>query len=641
MAAMDKRLMNTSFLQARVKDLHALHRDKVDDYGGLVESLNKEADIFLDVIPNYKISPTLDKEVRKQKEVYAVETLEHEVLTQYERFLQLLRKLQKKSHPEQQALGSRLTAKLLPAAHEFNHNDTLIKLTVDYANAKSPRVSGPCIAALETLMDQELVGEPATQLTSHLLKVVKHNQLAVNPRLVQSLLHIRVAMIDVHRPDIAEEKAKNKRMKKEDKELARQMMKGNARRDRAELAAVQTKVLHNVFVVYLRVLQHAQGCANLDHQRKLLAPALEGLAKFAQLVSQEHYGLLMTALRELVRRPDEEIPCVTKLHALVAVACLAQKDAGLDAEQWRVDLTEFHSVLFRCIHEALRPPVVSGSGTTAAGSKAHSDDDGDTVDDTASQGSASSVGTLGSDAFSIAASMAAGSSLRTNPGKEWTLRVSVLIRAIDLLVLSQRGIPAARALAFVRRLLQYTPLVPAHICMALTSVIHRFFSKHPQSATLIASGNDDRVMGRGVYDPAGDDLHACYTESCVGWEVCLLRTGFHPTQTKLAKQFCDHYHRVGKARAGAPPVSLSLNALKPYDILEEFDPAVGVVQPPPPAALPGSKRYHELARLRKAAMKRGRDGAPDPSGALGGIDDDDASVGGASDGAASLGAVSN
>ena len=264
---MNRKLMNTSWLQSRINDLYALHKKTVEDYGELVQSLNQEADIFCEIIPGYKITSNMistadgsqnhdDEEggkknnEKRQKEVYNVEKLESETLKQYVHFLDLIAKLQKKQHPEEQALGCRLCCKILPYGHTFNHNDRLLRLAVNFANAKASRVAQPALKALQELLNEQMVSETTQYVVESILDIVRKVHHALNPKLLTLLLSIRVAMIDIHKQDITEEKAKDKRMKKQDKELARQLRKAKARKDRAELAARQTKILNKVFVIY-------------------------------------------------------------------------------------------------------------------------------------------------------------------------------------------------------------------------------------------------------------------------------------------------------------------------------------------------------------------------------------------------------
>jgi nucleolar complex protein 3 len=602
---MQRALMNTSYLQGRIKEIHSLHNTSMEDYGALVKALHQECDIFCEIIPNYKISATMEgsgeegQGVRMKKEVFNVEKLEHEMLTQYEHFLQLLRRLQRKNHPEQQALGSRLCAKLVGAssAPEFNHADKLLTLAVEFSNAKAVRVAQPALKALSELLDGKMISDATEHVVAAILNIVRKQQYAMNPKVLNTLLYIRVAMIDMHRRDFAEEKAKNKKMKKEDKEIARQMMKSKARKDRSELAAKQTRLIHKIFVIYLRVIQASKECSKI-HQTKILAPALEGLVKFAPLVNVELYHQLMAALKELLA--EEGTSVTTRLHSLVAVASLAQKDAAADSSEWRVDLSHFHEILFRCIPEALEAPrnedIKKGTGASEEGAEEASAAD----DDVVSVGSTATAGSLSSVAFSIAASMAQGKFVQSNSAKEWTYRVGLVLRTVDLLILSQKHLPVIRVTSFVRRLLQSIPYVPPHIGMSIMALAHRLAMRYPQAASIIIGGSDNAIGGRGVYNPAAEQTSAMNAEASFAWELTLLARAYHPTQRSIYDAFAKHFHRLAKCKPGEPAVqSKQLNALGPYEVLEEYNTALGDIKPPPP--LPSA-----LKRRSKPA-KRSRD----------------------------------
>ena len=600
---MQRALMNTSYLQGRVKEIHALHNAPIADYAELVQALNQECDIFCEIIPNYKISSSMEGDdgqgagARMKKEVFNVEKLEHEMLTQYEHFLQLLRRLQRKNHPEQQALGSRMCAKLVgSSASEFNHADTLLTLAVEFSNAKATRVAQPCLKALSDLLEGQMISDATEHVVSAILNIVRKQQYAMNPKVLNTLLFIRVAMIDMHRRDFAEEKAKNKKMKKEDKEIARQMMKSKARKDRSELAAKQTRLIHKIFVIYLRVIQASKECSKM-HQTKILAPALEGLVKFAPLVNVELYHQLMAALKELLG--EEGTTVTTKLHSLVAVASLAQKDATNDASEWRVDLSHFHEILFRCIPEALEAPRNEDAKKSITNEDG-ADEEAAANDDVVSVGSTASAGSLSSVAFSIAASMAQGRFVQSNSAKEWTYRVGLVLRTVDLLILSQKHLPVVRVTSFVRRLLQSIPSVPPHIGMSLMALVHRLALRYPQAASIIIGGSDNAIGGRGVYNPEAEQTSAMNAESSFAWELTLLARAYHPTQRSIYDAFAKNFLRQAKHRPGEPPVqSKQLNALGPYEVLEEYNTALGDMKPAPPLPSALKKNRHPVKRDRE------------------------------------------
>ncbi|KAG5490060.1 hypothetical protein JKF63_00179 [Porcisia hertigi] len=632
---MQRYLMNTSYLQGQLKSLYILHNKTVADYGELVKNLNEECTILCDVIPSYRISSTLEGEdgggQRKQKEVYNVQKLEHEILTQYTHFLQLLRKLSRKTHPEQQALGSRLCARLVKSsAPEFNHAEKLLSLAIDFANCKSVRVAQPCQTALSELLDGQKVSDTTEHIVGALLRIVRKRSYAMNPKLLNLLLHVRVAMVDMHREDLTEEKVKNKRLKKEDKELARQMQKSKARRDRAEIAAKQTRIVHRIFVIYLRVIEASKTCSPV-HQTKILAPTLEGLVKFAPLVNVELYQQLMEALKDLVKGQgrsqtrrrmgksdggddddDEEeeaaASVTTRLHALVAVATLAQRDATATASEWRVDLSYFHEVLFCCLSEALQlPSAESSSSAKMTREEAQEASNGD-MDEVASQGSTSSAGSLSSQAFSIAQSMAQGTFVHQNASREWTFHVGLVLRAVDLLVLTQKHLPVARVTAILRRLIQATPSCPPHIAMSILALCHRIALRYPLAGGVVVGGSDNVIAGRGAYNPEALQTVSANADSCFTWELSLLTHSYHPTLRQVADTMCKHYHKVSKHQHGQPPVvTKQLDALGPYEVMEEYDPSLGEFKPaaPLPTALKAELRKRQREEAETYQVSQG------------------------------------
>eukprot|EP00388_Colpodella_angusta_P025670 GDKK01003370.1.p1 GENE.GDKK01003370.1~~GDKK01003370.1.p1 ORF type:complete len:478 (+),score=55.49 GDKK01003370.1:189-1436(+) len=414
-------------------------------------------------------------------------------------------------------------------------------------------------------------------------------------------------MVDMHRKDLTEEKAKEKKMKKEDKELARQMQKSKARRDRAELASKQTTIIHRLFVVYLRILEAAKSCSK-QHQARILAPCLEGLVKFAPLVNIELFHLLMKALKELLDMEDTAVS--TKLHGLIAVASLAQKDAMQDASEWKVDLAHFHEVLYQCIPEAMSSPVYDEAGAK----KAAEGEEGDTSD-TASQGSTSTSGSLSSNAFSIAQSMAQARFVQSTMIREWTYRARLVLRAVDLLILSQKFLPIHRVIAFCRRLQQFLPMVPAHIALSMGTLCHRLYLRYPSANAVVIGGADNGVGGRGAFNPEAETTSSSHADSSFAWELSLLRRSFHPTVSKVADNLSKHYHQLSQYRPGQePPVSKQLNALGPYEVLEAYDCSVGDIVPSPTiptvlktASKTASKTVSKTAS--KTASKRPRDDA--------------------------------
>lgn len=567
--------MNTAYLQGQLASLHQLHRQTIQDYGTLVSSLNSECGIFVDCLPNYKISPTLDLSVKKKKEVHNIERIEHEILTQYEKFLQLLKSFKNKKHPEQQALGSRLCARLLPAGHEFNHAKDLLRLAVSFANSKYTRVAQPCMQAIGTLLENEMISESTDHLVSAIAELVKKQQYALNPRVIALLLHIRVAMVDVNRADIEEERSAEKKMNKQDKELARQLQKANARQSRAELAAKQTRIVSKLFVVYLRLMKAALSCP-VRHQIRILAPVFEGLIKFAPLVNAELHQQVVISLKELFDS-TAQIHVSVKLHGLIAAAILETKDATLKTADWKIDFSQLHDVLLRCLPQALGTPLHSVNQTKSA--------DVNNDDDKSSVASGSSVGSLASEAFSIAESLA-----KVNEGKlphaEWSQRVSLVMRCIDVLFLSQKTVATHQVSSIVRKIINFLPAMPTNCALGLITLIHRLFQRFPLAAQMVAF-----TEGIGFKSSL---VPAISSAACGGtdlWELALLRQSFNPLVSRVAKEL-SVAHNLLDSSVIQPRKQSFLDKLQPFELLDVYAPSYEF-RPPPP-----KPEAHKIKRAR-------------------------------------------
>jgi nucleolar complex protein 3 len=439
------------------------------------------------------------------------------------------------------------------------------------------------------------------------------------------------------------------------------MRKASARRDRSELAAKQTQVISKVFVIYLRVLQASRTCPK-EHQARILAPALEGLVKFAPLVNLELFHQLNTALKELlgiravsfvkqeqqqeragrnqrhdpraledlarrlaaqvaVKDPkqrtitlpggttqdeaaavegeegdEEEETCTvtTALHALVAAACLSQRDMSAEASEWKEDMVEFHNKLFQLLPKALSPPPVPPP-PKEEDDEAAATDAAETQSRASSSASVSSSGSLASSTFSIAASMAQHQQfVHGSVVREWAFRCNLVVRAVDILVLCQRHLPIPRVQALARRLMELAVSCPPHIGISLVALCHRIALRYPAIKGMFIGGADNELPGRGAYRPEAANLQNSNAEGRFAWEMTLLRHSYHPAVREVAQHVASHYQRVAKAVQGAtaPIVSRTLDALQADALLERYDPSRGLIVPAPalPKGMAGQRR---------------------------------------------------
>ncbi|TFY66421.1 hypothetical protein EVG20_g4670 [Dentipellis fragilis] len=92
---------------------------------------------------------------------------------------------------------------------------------------------------------------------------------------------------------------KSKKARKENKEIEKEMKEAEADIDREERASNQTETLKLVFVLYFRILKNPV-------TTPLLPAALQGISKFAHLVSIDFFKDLMTVLKDLIERESHD-----------------------------------------------------------------------------------------------------------------------------------------------------------------------------------------------------------------------------------------------------------------------------------------------------------------------------------------------
>ena len=89
--------VETGYIKGRLKELRALHKGHLHGMDDVLSNMEKEVDIFIDLIPGYKIQK---KQEDEDKAVHAKTTrvvidIEDEILSKYEKFLNYLLKMRK------------------------------------------------------------------------------------------------------------------------------------------------------------------------------------------------------------------------------------------------------------------------------------------------------------------------------------------------------------------------------------------------------------------------------------------------------------------------------------------------------------------------------------------------------------------
>ena len=283
------------YTMTRIKELRAIHKREVSGLSDAAQNLRDEASIFVDILPGYKIKELTDQEKSqmKSKDVRNLQAVEQKILMYYRKFLGQLVGLAHKKSEDAQYIALTCLCEILPAAQDFNFGSSVIDTIVNSANSRHPRLANMCVSSVRTILSAPHPTEAVLSALQYISDCVKDRGHGVNHRLLASLVCVRIRVMDVHARDIVKEKKIKKQQKKEDKELAKILEKGQASVGRVELLKLQTNMLNKVITTFLRTLEVCK-TAPRYRQSMLFGPVMEGLAKFAPMIDFRYFHIFFS-----------------------------------------------------------------------------------------------------------------------------------------------------------------------------------------------------------------------------------------------------------------------------------------------------------------------------------------------------------
>lgn len=329
--------------------------------------------IFQDIIPHYRIRlPTAaERAVRVTKDVKKLWDYEGKLLLTYQQYLKLLDSLWQsgcgKETKRQDAAISTVgvtailcMCELLKSASHFNFRSNVLRIVVKQMNHRScEEVSTACCSAVSHVFKTDKQGEIALEATRAISKMIKERydkgvtaSLTIRPALIRTFLALplRIHEDEAQAAKLAEQ-ANNKRKKKDQgaKEIDEELKEADATIDKILLARSQADTLHAVTLTYFRILkgvnlvtanEHGQQ-KNIDTATTLLAPALEGLAKFAHLINFDTVRDVLGVLKGLLKTV-ETLPLDASLNCILTAFQTLQGPG----RELQVDQKEYVSPLY-------------------------------------------------------------------------------------------------------------------------------------------------------------------------------------------------------------------------------------------------------------------------------------------------------
>jgi len=336
--------------------------------------------IMRDIIPSYRIRPIHEREkedVVQSKEVKELWDHENLLLKSYQSYLKVLLKAFKnqKDGSKSAMILSRAAAKclssLVVAAPHFNFSGDILQVIVPAIANKDEEIKLCCSNAITSLVKEALSsadsGQCAVEATQLLADFVKRRKcVGLPPQVVSCLL-------DFSFPDITSaedllEATKNRKKKKKKKkgkdDVNRAFKEAQAVVDRDTRRHQQSVVLEAMFEIYFRVLktteaslkgiqqvQSAWPPARFAKRFPLMAPTLQGLAKFSHLISVDYFHDLIVTLENILESPclPHDIRC-----RILLTASEISKGQG---ESLNIDRAALYRELYRAMYSATEIPM--------------------------------------------------------------------------------------------------------------------------------------------------------------------------------------------------------------------------------------------------------------------------------------------
>lgn len=337
--------------------------------------------IFQDIIPTYRIRlPTAaERAVRVTKDVKKLWEYESKLLLSYQHYLKVLNSLWESGcGKESKRLNASLSTvsvtailclcELLKSAAHFNFRSNILKIVVRQMNHRSEEVSNACCDAISNVFENDKQGEIALEATKSIAKMVKERynagvgaSLTIKPALIRTFLSLplRVHEDEAQAAKLAEQaKSKKRRKNQEEDDIDEDLREADATVDKIILAKSQADTLHAVTLTYFRILKGVNLVTsnengkekNLDTATSLLAPALEGLAKFAHLINFDTVRDVLAVLKGLLKTV-EVLPLDASLNCILTAFQTLQgpgRELQIDQKEY---VTPLYSQLPRLITE--------------------------------------------------------------------------------------------------------------------------------------------------------------------------------------------------------------------------------------------------------------------------------------------------
>lgn len=508
--------------------------------------------VFKALAPGYQIRPLSDAEKREKvsKDVAKVRNFEQGLVVNYQLYIEHLAKLarvlvlnsmgNKKISSHQVKQGHTATSAAcelcLSSLRYFNFRSELVTIPIRRLNRKPTDSSDmqlfyKCLRTLEVLLHEDKDhGSISFDVVRLMCKAIKDKKFRVDESVVNVMLSLSLlADYDPssnHQPSVKTKKKdrvhlskKQKKARKEMREIEDDYRKAEQTVTRAEREKFQAQTLKMVLRMYLEILQAASIDDENGDAANLMAAVLEGLSRFGQMANFDLFGDFLEVLRETMftimddhtlqddQYGEDDLEkggLFTKddarklLLSVVAAFALTVNHKEVGRLSMSVDLSKFIAALYTATADLSLDAEMEYSHKSLRLA----------------------------DPLDL-------SGVWTRPAVNVSTEAELLLKSLDFIFFRSRVGSHARAAPFIKRLYIATLHTPEKTSIALLKFVGKLLGRYGDTLKGMWS-TDDRISGEGNYilgierDGFEVDIERTNIGSAVLWENVLLDKHYCP-----------------------------------------------------------------------------------------------------------------
>ncbi|KAJ2547201.1 hypothetical protein EV175_005314, partial [Coemansia sp. RSA 1933] len=586
----DKVMQDLEASMGGLKHLHAISDDKDPKVKQL--GLLTQLAVYRDILPDYRIRELTEKEKQTKvtKDVRQQRIFEERLVKYYSTYLKQLFTAVKRAMKifgdssadiETGIVAARALGELINTHPHFNFRKDVIAALVDIYVQPSSRINFAAFTpmaqiarlAILRLFRDDVSGEYSQNAVILASKRIKRLSYRVDPSALRPWLHLRLreelrenpddrkrTEADQQRKDMIREKRKllkrkrggaalrdAKRAMHESKkqvkarkvrqEVDKSMREAEAEVSREEREKWYGETLKQVFITYFRILKQK------DNIGGLLPAVLEGLAKYAHLISVEFFVDLFHLLKKIMRgqhgvgigaedvgttgndvnEPEELVSSRISLRTSLLCILSAMHILTGQGEALNLDVKDFFYQLY-----ALLPPLSTNSQIEATRMSALSDGTRYTVYLTPAEIASANAERISQSQSQTAGgdSMQADSQLKEAMWEE-TVRseAGLLFECLEMMFLGRTKVSSiTRVASFCKRLAECALYWPPKTAKTAVEFIHRLLIKYPGLDRLFSS---EEQAGSGLFLKELDDPDMCNPFATCLYEIHWLQIHHH------------------------------------------------------------------------------------------------------------------